>query len=153
MYDVRFTDADEWEEAMSLAYRTFLEFDASYFTQEGIDHFREFISDSSLKRMNESGAFQLVGCYYNNSLIGIIALRNMNHISLLFVDSKHHNKGVGRRLVDAMVDYVRIKLHQNFLTVNAAPYAYEFYHKMGFRDISGEVSQDGIIYIPMKHTF
>ncbi|MCQ2081160.1 MAG: GNAT family N-acetyltransferase [Lachnospiraceae bacterium] len=153
MYDVRFIDADEWEDAMSLAYRTFLEFDASYFTPEGVRHFREFISDNTLKRMSENGTFQVIGSYDGTKLIGVIALRSMSHISLLFVDSKYHNKGIGRKLISELVDYAKLKLHQDFLTVNAAPYAYDFYHKMGFLDMASEVTQDGIIYTPMKYTF
>ena len=36
------------------------------------------------------------------------------------------------------------------ITVNAAPYAVEFYHKVGFYDTDKEESNDGIRYTPME---
>lgn len=151
MYDVRFIDSDEWEDAMQLAYETFLKYDAAYFSEEGIKHFREFVSDSTLKRMNEAGSFQVIGCYAANLLVGVAAMRNLNHISLLFIKGEYHRKGIGRRLVNELADYAKIKLHQEFLTVHAAPYAYDFYRRLGFKDTDVEQTQDGIKYIPMRY--
>lgn len=148
-YDVRFIDSLEWDEAMSMVYRTFLEFDAEFFTSEGIGHFRDFISDNALKRSFDNGAYQVVGAYVGTKLIGVIALRNESHISLLFVDKDYQNCGVGRKLVSVLSDYAYLKLHQNSLTVNASPYATEFYHKLGFNDIGPLTVKDGIKYTPM----
>ena len=36
------------------------------------------------------------------------------------------------------------------LTVNASPYAVEFYHKKGFKDLQGETVADGIRFTPME---
>lgn len=150
-YDVRFIDVSEWDEAMELVYRTFLEFDASSFTQEGIDQFRLFISDHNLKKAFENGAYQVIGSYHNNKMIGVIALREGTHISLLFVDKEYHYKGIGRRLVAELSDYAYLKLHSDHLTVNSSPYATEFYHKLGFVDEGPMLETDGIFYTPMKY--
>ena len=150
-FDIRFIEKSEWEEAMAMVYRTFLEFDAHMFTQEGIDNFREFISDTALKHMFENGNFQVIGAYDGRKLIGIIALRENRHISLLFVEKDYHRLGVGRKLVQELSDYAYNKLHETLLTVNASPYATEFYHRLGFLDISPSVSTDGIIFTPMKY--
>ena len=149
--DIRFIDSDEWEDAMTLVYRTFTRYDASMFDKEGIDHFRNFISDSFLKRMFEAGEYQVVGAYYYNRIVGVISLRNSCHISLLFVDGEFHRQGIGRRLVLTMADYARIKLHQGELTVNAAPYATDFYHSIGFTDTGTETSDHGIVFTPMRY--
>lgn len=148
--DIRFIDGQDWEDAMSLAYRTFLKFDAKMFTDEGIRHFREFISDNFLKRMFEAGEYQVVGAYYHGKMIGVISLRNNCHISLLFVDEEFHKMGIGRKLIMAIGDYTKLKLHQDCLTVNAAPYATDFYHRVGFEDIGPITSQDGITFTPMR---
>ncbi len=149
--DIRFIDREDWEDAMSLSYRVFIEFDAPLFSEEGIRHFKEFVSDNNLLRMFDEGKFETVGAYYRGRLIGVAALRNENHISLLFVDGKYHRCGVGRMLVNGLSDYAKVKLKAECLTVNASPYATEFYHRMGFVDLDGPISKDGITFIPMKY--
>jgi predicted GNAT family N-acyltransferase len=37
-----------------------------------------------------------------------------------------------------------------FVTVNSSPYAVEFYHKMGFVNLSDEIEKDGIRFTPMR---
>ncbi|MCR5503690.1 MAG: GNAT family N-acetyltransferase [Lachnospiraceae bacterium] len=135
---------------MSLCYQTFLRFDAAAYTDEGIENFREFVSDHSLKRMFDAGSYQVIGAFEKGRLVGVISLRNNSHISLLFVDSDHHRRGIGTELVYALASYVREKLHETALTVNAAPYAVGFYHRIGFYDLGGVVTQDGITFTPMK---
>lgn len=149
--DIRFIDSEEWDEAMELVYRTFLEFDAVSFTREGIDQFREFIADNSLKRMFLAGCFQVIGAYDHMKLVGVIALRDNSHISLLFVDKNYQHHGIGRKLVMQLADFAYLKLHQHLLTVNAAPYAIDFYHRIGFKDTSLEIAEHGIKYTPMKY--
>lgn len=149
-YEIRFIKDEEWTDAMDLVYHTFLQFDAPLFTEAGIAHFHNFITDPTLKQMYSTGSFQMVGAFEEDRIIGVIALRNYHHISLLFVDEYYQNKGVGKELVRIMADFSRDKLHQEYMTVNSSPYAVEFYHKLGFEDISEEVLEDGIFYTPMK---
>ena len=149
--DIRFIGSSEWEEAVSLVYSVFIKFDAPEFTEEGIKHFRDFLRDNYLKRMFEEGYLDVIGAYSQGKLVGVIALRNDNHISLLFVDGDYHNNGIGSRLFYSAADYARLKLKQEILTVNSSPYAVGFYHSLGFKDRSGAVTQDGIIYTPMEY--
>ena len=148
--DIRFIDSEEWDDAMSLAYSTYLEFDAEAYSKEGNEHFKEFVTDSFLKRMFEAGSYQVIGAYFKGKMVGVVSLRDDHHISLLFVDKEFHNKGIGRSLVMALADYAKLKLHQSYLTVNAAPYAFDFYHRIGFMDEDELTTKDGITYIPMK---
>ncbi len=41
------------------------------------------------------------------------------------------------------------EMGQTSVTVNAAPYAVEFYHKVGFEDTDEEQTLAGITYTPM----
>lgn len=151
MTDIRFLDPKDWEEAISLTYRTFLEFDAPYFEEEGITQFRKFISDNALKRMFETNQFEVIGAYENDRLVGVIALRQINHISLFFVDRDYQNQGIGKKLITSLIDYVSVKLKQSYITVNSSPYAEGFYHKIGFFDLDERIAKDGIIFTPMKY--
>lgn len=150
-FEIRFADQDEWEDAMELAWKTFLEFEAQDYPPEGIRNFEDFITDESLKRLFLQGNYQMLTAYESQKLVGMITLRNQMHISLLFVDKDYHRCGIGRMLVRRMASYVRDELGKQRMTVNASPYGVPFYHRVGFRDLGPEKQQDGIIYIPMEY--
>lgn len=149
-FETRFAMPDEWEEIISLVWKTFLEFEAAIYPQQGIDSFQKFITDTTLKKMFDRGMYQVMVAHQDNRLIGMIALRDESHVSLLFVDKNNHYHGVGRALIEKMADYVKNELNQPRMTVNASPYAIGFYHKVGFHDLGEETLSDGIIYTPME---
>ena len=84
-------------------------------------------------------------------IIGIISLRNNNHISLLFVEENYHKKGIGTKLIQELAKYLTTEEGITRMTVNAAPYAIGFYHKIGFADTDTEQENDGIRYTPMEY--
>lgn len=147
--EIRFLNRDEWETAMGLAWKVFLAFEGDVYSAEGIRSFEDFITSSTLKRMFDQGVYQVLAAYDGPRMIGMISLRNQCHISLLFVDGQYHYKGVGRALIDALTSYAIEEMGQEKLTVNASPYAVEFYHRLGFSDLGPRKEQDGIIYTPM----
>ncbi len=150
-YEIRFASQEEWEEAMGLAWKTFLEFEADVYTPEGVRSFEDFITDSGLRRMFVMGGYQMISAFDQGKMIGMITLRGEMHISLLFVDSHYHRRGVGRALVLKLADYVKTELGKKRMTVNASPYGVGFYHRIGFKDLGPEKQQDGIIYTPMDY--
>ena len=150
-YEIRFAEPDEWEEAMGLAWKTFLEYETADYTPEGIRSFQDFITDSGLKRMFVMGAYQMLIAFNNEKIVGMITLRNECHISLLFVDRHFHRHGIGQALIKRLADYVKAEIGGRRLTVNAAPYGVDFYHKVGFRDTGPRKQQEGIIYTPMEY--
>ena len=141
---------DEWDDAMSLAWRVFKQFVAKDYTPEGVGSFLDFISDSELKHMFEKGEFHLFGAYGNGQMIGMISLRNRTHISLLFIDAPYHKKGIGRQLIQYVERYVMSADEGSLITVNSSPYAVDFYHRVGFRDTGVKQCSDGIWYVPME---
>lgn len=67
----------------------------------------------------------------NNSLVGVIATRiNGNHIALFFVKGKYHRQGIGRRLLDRVVE----NCTSNIITVNSSPCAVKIYRHLGFAE-------------------
>lgn len=149
--EICFAKKDDWEAAMGLAWKTFLEFEAKDYAPEGIRSFEDFITDSDLKRMFLSGDYQMIVAWNKNRLVGMITLRNKTHLSLLFVEKSCHRQGIGRRLVEKMADFAQKDSGAYHLTVNASPYGVPFYHKIGFHDIGPEQRRDGIIYTPMEY--
>ncbi|MCR5595634.1 MAG: GNAT family N-acetyltransferase [Lachnospiraceae bacterium] len=138
---------------MDLAWRTFVKYEAPEYTQEGIQNFKDFVTDGVLKTMFENGVYKLFVAVYEKKIIGIISLRDNNHISLLFVESKYHRQGVGSGLMQFLVEHMINVMNLRSLTVNAAPYGVEFYHKLGFEDTGPEQVNSGITYTPMVLNF
>lgn len=149
-YQIRRAYENEWDDAMDLAWRTFLKYEADIYSEEGIRNFEDFITDTTLHRMFTMGVYQMFVALDGIKIIGMITLRNRSHISLLFVDEKYHRKGVGSALISYLQEYLLMQTATDKVTVNAAPYGVAFYHKLGFRDIGPEEVRDGIRYTPMK---
>ncbi|MCR5107717.1 MAG: GNAT family N-acetyltransferase [Lachnospiraceae bacterium] len=150
-YLVRPIQRNEWEDAMQLAWDTFLIYEAPEYSREGINSFRNFIRDPILKRMFIMGEYIAYGAFINEQIAGIIGIRNTSHISLLFVETGQHHRGIATALVRHCVS--KLKEHDiKTVTVNSSPYAVGFYHRIGFVDTSEEIVSDGIRYTPMKLT-
>ncbi|MCM1388017.1 MAG: GNAT family N-acetyltransferase [Bacillus sp. (in: Bacteria)] len=149
-YQIRSAYRDEWDDAMALAWKTFMQFEADGYTAEGIRNFEDFITDTTLYRMFIMGAYQMFVALDAKRIVGMITLRNASHISLLFVDEKYHRQGIGRALIEYMREYLLSEAGVGRVTVNAAPYGVAFYHKLGFRDLRPEEEKDGIKYTPME---
>lgn len=149
-YKIRMAYAEEWEEAMALAWKTFLQFEAEDYEPDGVKHFEDFITDNTLHRMFIMGAYQMFIAHDGEKMVGMITLRSNSHISLLFVDEAYHKRGIGRALIIRICEYLKAELGVNKVTVNAAPFGVGFYHKLGFVDLESEQTSQGIIYTPME---
>lgn len=149
-YQIRNAYRDEWEDAMALAWRTFLRFEADVYSPEGVKNFENFITDSTLYRMFIIGSYQLFVALDGKKIVGMLTLRGGTHISLLFVDEKYHRRGIGRALLQYMSNYLLTEVQAFRVTVNASPYGVGFYHRLGFRDLRPQEKKDGIIYTPME---
>ena len=149
-WEVRSAYRDEWQDAMALVWKTFLRFEAEDYTPEGIQHFQEFITDSTLYRMFVTGSYEMIVAVEGKKIIGVITVRSGGHVSLLFVDEQYHRRGVGKSLVQYLCNYLLTEAGISRITVNASPYGTGFYHKMGFRDTGLETWQNGILYTPME---
>ncbi len=149
-YEIRMAYQREWEEAMALAWKTFLEFEADDYSLEGIRSFEDFITDSTLRRMFIMGAYQMFVALDGSRMAGMITVRSNSHISLLFVDKEYHRKGIGRALMEGLCGYLRNELNIRRVTVNASPFGIGFYHRIGFTDMEQEQTSSGIRYTPME---
>lgn len=147
--EIRKIKAEEWTDAMALAWRTFLQFEAGEYDAEGVKNFYKLVTSTELEKMFLVGEYKAIGAFDKGNIVGIIGARNTNFLSILFVDEKYHRRGIGTELVGALVDYLQENTAEKKLLVFAAPYAKEFYHHIGFEDIDELQRKNGIIYTPM----
>ncbi len=131
------------DDALNLILDVFMEFGASDYNEEGVQTFKNYIDNKEL-----SENLEMYGAYCKNKLVGVVATKNEgNHITLLFVDGKHHRQGIGRKLFEQVIE----NSSGSNITVNSSPYAIEVYHHLGFIETDFEHIDDGIRYTPMVY--
>lgn len=149
-FQVRAACRDDWDDAMELAWRTFLRFEAPVYTPEGIRNFQEFVTNENLYKMFLMGSYLMFSAFVGEKMAGMITLRGAGHISLLFVEECYHKHGIGKALIAVMAEYLKKEMRMERMTVNASPYGVGFYHRLGFTDLAPEMEKDGIRYTPME---
>ncbi len=138
----------------ALVRRVFLRFEAPEYPQEGVDTFFVFTDPEFLAFSIRSGMLTVCGCFDRNQLVGVVALRDRTHVSLLFVESTRHRRGIGTALMEWAFRYAGPRdSAYPVMTVNSSPYARGFYERIGFSAIGQEQRKDGIRFIPMARKF
>ena len=136
--------------AVDLVWRVFSEFVAPDYIQQGIDNFKKYIDHNNMVDNVEHGKVHFLGYYYEKQLVGVLAFENRPHISLLYVDKDYHKQGIGRVLIAEFKKYCKQQFTSSIITLNASPYAHDFYKKLGFYDTSTEQTINGIRFYPME---
>ena len=152
-YEFRWAKADEWAPAMEMIWKTFLKFEGNDYTEEGIRNFFDFITDDKLHAAFLRGDYQMMVALDEGRVIGVGSIRNRNHLSLLFVDEDYHRRGVGKTLLEKLCQYLQREEGERFMSLKAAPYAVEFYRKLGFNAVNGEEEYSGIRVTSMEKIF
>lgn len=140
----------QYKPALDLAFDTFMLFEAPEYLQSGIDSFKSFVYGDLIKQMYDDGKFIMWQCTCNGKIVGVLAIRDTTHISLLFVHKDFHRQGIGRMLFNNAVNYLNSTIKPEFMTVNSSPYGLPFYRAVGFKETDMEQIDDGIRYTPMK---
>ena len=135
---------DDLDEAISLVWRVFLEFEASNYQEEGIEEFKRSIFNKEWVSKKK-----FYGYYDNDKLVGVIATNNINHISLLFVDGNYQKHGIGKKLFN----YIKELNNTGYFTVNSSICGHDFYKRIGFVDEDIEQCVHGIRFFPMRLKF
>ena len=132
----------ELEEAVNLIKNTFLKCDGPLYTEEGIKAFFDYIDDAENLRDAE-----FAGAYEGDALVGVLGtVDSKKHIMAFFVRADRLGKGIGKKLFCNLLSETGSNA---CITVNAAPYATEIYHKLGFVDTGKMRTDGGIIFTPM----
>ena len=139
---IRKINENEVENAMELAWKVFLKYEAPDYSKDGIKEFQKAINDKEF--INN---LEIFGAFKDEELLGIIAIRNKNHISLFFVDERYHKQGIGRKLYN----YACSINKDGYFTVNSSPYAKKVYEHLGFISNDGEKVVNGIRFFEMRN--
>ena len=144
---IRLINKGEEDEAFSMIERGFNAFIRDDFSQEGIDEFHRAIRDMVFNHPPEH--FIMVA-ESSDRTVGLIDVRDYDHISIFFVDPSMMNKGVGRALMQKAVGMCRErKPDLSEIEVHSSPWAVPVYGKLGFESTGPEQEDCGMRYTRM----
>ncbi len=152
-FELRWARESEWAAAMGMVWRTFLKFEGNDYTEEGIQNFYEFLTDGRLYMSFLKGEYPMMVALDNGRIIGVGTIRNQNRLSLLFVEEAYHHMGVGSAILCGLCAYLKTEAGEDSMWVMAAPYAVEFYRKLGFSQDGPEQEVGGIRVTMMEKAF
>ncbi len=152
-YEIRWARIEEWIPAMMMIWKTFIKFEGMEYSEEGIQNFFEFITNDELYQSFLKGNYQMMVALDGGRIVGAGSIRNCNHLSLLFVDEEYHHRGIGASLLLNLCDYLKQEAGERYMSLTAAPYAVNFYRKLGFFEVAPEQEISGIRVTPMEKVF
>lgn len=131
--------------------QVFMESVAPKYSREGVSTFLKYVTPRQIKkRMKTEDDFFIIA-RDGERIIGMIEMREWNHITLLFVDKDMRQAGVGKALIEAAVGVIKNRGREvSELNVNAVPGAESAYEAMGFLAFGAKTEKIGIIYTPMQ---
>ena len=147
---IRTIQPNQVVEALALVHRVFTQDVAPAFNTRGVAEFLHFADEQAMIKRLRVNSFALVALDMD-TVVGIIEVRNYDHISLLFVDKHHQKHGIGRTLCRHAIDICKNKkLALDEVTVNASPNAVIAYKQMGFMATENEKMVHGIRFTRMS---
>jgi ribosomal protein S18 acetylase RimI-like enzyme len=147
--EVREMRPDEAQEVSDLALRSFDAFVGHELSAEGVAAYAQYAAADALRARHGDDHFTLVA-RVDGELVGMIELRQGEHLSMLFVDAAFHRRGIARRLYDAALERLQ-REHPTVceITVNASRYGVAAYERLGFVVSGEEQTVNGITFVPM----
>ena len=141
------------EEAVSqLVEMVFDGFVAPDLADEGVEEFKRFIAPEALREKVAEGEAFVITAKDGSDMVGVVAIREYQHIFLFFVREDFQRKGVARRLFSMALERCRgEKTGLTGITVNSSPYALPIYESLGFVATEPEKVKNGIRHTPMLY--
>ncbi len=143
--------SDDIEDVSIMIKDVFNKYISPEYTKEGISQFNSFVDEGTIRERLAAGSLILVA-KEEQSVVGIIEIREGTHIPLFFVKEGFQGKGLGHRLFrKAVKKNAESNPSVEVLTVNSSPYAVDIYKSMGFRNAAAMQVKSGISYYPMEY--
>lgn len=137
----------EAEETFAVLRRGFDAFVRDDFRPEGVAEFYRAARD---RVFHDPPDHVILVAESDGRIVGMIDVKESNHISLFFVEPARMGRGIGRGLLAHAVALCRREdpgLRE--IDVNSSPWAVPVYARLGFRPTGPEQEQNGIRYTRM----
>lgn len=145
---IKHAEAKDWDAVIAVAWVTFQQIASQVSNEEAANAFREGLTSTQLYIDFLQGRYPVFCAYQGKKVIGVLAMRDDAHISLLFVKQEFQRMGIGTRLLEQCMAYCRSKGSME-VTVNAISTGKPFYISNGFEVLGEERVERGLRYTPM----
>lgn len=147
---IRVAKFDDLDEINRLVERVFHQFVAPKYSEEGVEEFKRYIDlDVIRARFDNNHLIYLAEDLDSKHIVGMLEIRNYEHISLFFVDKAYMGQNIGRKLSELAFERC-VNNGGKILTVNSSPNAIGIYEKLGFKATDEEQVVKGIKFVPME---
>lgn len=121
-----------------------------FYSENGIKNFLRYIDAHNISYRLKNNHIMLVA--EDNKIVkGAIEIRDLNHISLLFVGKQYINEGIGTELLSYAISVCRENNKElESITVNATPQSVNLYKRLNFQPIKSQQVVNGIVFVPME---
>jgi len=146
----RHMKAEDILEVSNLVTSVFNEFVAPEYSAEGVREFYRYIEPTALRERTQTNHFSLVALV-QTKIVGMIDIRDYEHVSLLFVDRDYQRRGIAKELLFRALQICQMYEPQpTEISVNSSPFAVTVYEKLGFDQVGERQVRNGIGFIPMR---
>jgi GNAT superfamily N-acetyltransferase len=132
---------------IALVERVFDETVAPHYSDAGVREFYTYAATEPLAERSLSNHFVLVA-ERGDTLVGMIEIRNAEHVAMLFVEPRGHGIG-GRLLQAALARCESLRPDLSRITVHSSPNAVPAYERLGFRATNQERELKGVRFVSM----
>lgn len=136
-FSIRLLKSEELDPALAIVWGVFLKYVAPDFDSDGVDEFHAYIDPTNIRNQIKNNQLLIWGCFVDDQIIGVMALKTPSHISLTFVDDSYHHKGIARSLFTKVIDHCQ-KTGCEKITVHSSLYAFPVYTCLNFKKTGGE---------------
>jgi len=125
------------------------EFVAPNYIQEGNQEFYKYLEITAISNRLQNNHF-IILCKDDDTVVGMIEMRNFNHVSMLFVDAVYQGRGIAKELLKRALEVCKEQNSEvKEVSVHASPNSVAIYEKLGFMRIKEEQVINGIRFTPM----
>ncbi|GHO89785.1 GNAT family N-acetyltransferase [Dictyobacter formicarum] len=149
--EITYTKADESEieGVYKLVKSVFDQYVAPAYTDQGIQEFYKYIQLPAIKERLHRKYFILLA-KVENEIVGVIEIRNYEHVSMLFVSSHYQRKGIANNLLKRAIKICKQYVpNLETISVHSSPNSVHIYKKLGFEKTAEEKETNGIKFTPM----
>ena len=142
---IRELEYEDYDAASKLLWKSFYEAEKHTASMEGMEIFRDLTSAVSLSINNMDDNLSFYGAFQGEELTAVGAIKNENHILLLYVLPERQGCGIG----SSLLRYLESICKGDTLTVNSSDFACCFYEEKGYRKVGQRTVEKGLAVTPM----
>lgn len=136
---------DDLPDASALCLEAFMQAVAPSLSAQGVETFGKVAAQQAFAERMAGDNLMLV-CVADGVLAGLIELKEGRHVAMLFVAPACQRSGIGKRLMDAVLEHARADM----VTVRASLSSVTAYERYGFV-LAGDAGEfAGLVYQPME---